>query len=110
MNDEAFRRMVQESGELGLYDGPQARVCLTHERVNVCRKQGAHVWSEDPADVRRIAGLPRKRVRQKRYYALWTTRNGQHLWNGPYPFRYQAEDQLRMTFGGVEGFVTSADA
>lgn len=33
-----------------------ARVCLTHERVNVCRVDDGCVWSEERADVERVAG------------------------------------------------------
>jgi hypothetical protein len=54
--DDAFRELVALSEKMGLYDGPQVRVCLTHGKVNVCRKQDGCVWSEGPADVAHVTG------------------------------------------------------
>ena len=31
------------------------------------------------------------------FYALWVTRNGQHLWSGPHPTREQAQASLDAT-------------
>lgn len=46
--DDAFTRMVEAGQELGEIP---ARVCVTHQRVYVCRASDGCVWSEDPADV-----------------------------------------------------------
>lgn len=39
------------------FDTEATRVCLTHERLNICRqgmREGGCVWSEDEDDIRRI--------------------------------------------------------
>lgn len=52
--EAAFAEMVRLSEELGLYDLPQQEVCLTHYRINICRKgarEGGCAWSHEPADI-----------------------------------------------------------
>jgi hypothetical protein len=56
--EEAFAEMVRLSEELGLYDGPQMRVCLTHRHINVCRRgerEGGCAWSHEPADIAAVS-------------------------------------------------------
>lgn len=48
---------LAELTRLGQEMGLESRVCLTHEKINICRKgsrEGGCVWSEDLADVTRI--------------------------------------------------------
>jgi hypothetical protein len=53
----------QAMQELGFYDDPQIRVCLTHCQINVCRPgvreerengQASCVWSSDPEQVAKV--------------------------------------------------------
>lgn len=60
---DELTRLGQEIG------GPDMRVCLTHERVNVCRvdelRDGRiHVWSSRPEDCERISAIAAGRNRE----------------------------------------------
>jgi calcineurin-like phosphoesterase family protein len=57
--ETAWTSMVAAGQELGEIP---PRVCVTHQRVNVCRAESGCAWSEDPADVEAVstrhAGTP----------------------------------------------------
>lgn len=56
MSDEAMRKLVKLSEELGLYDMPP-EVCLTHKRHIPCRpgmREGGCVFSTASEDVQMV--------------------------------------------------------